>query len=141
MTRIDFYILTQHSEQERYAFASRLCEKAYRQGMSTMILTADEQCSLEVDKQLWQSSPESFIPHPAAIEEPFDGERVLISHGKDFPEQQQLLINLSHDVPEMFSRFERVIEIVVQNSLTLEATRKHFAFYKSRGYPINTHKI
>ena len=52
-----------------------------------------------------------------------------------------LLINLSHQVPEFFSRFERVTEIVVQSPAVTESTRNNYRFYRDRGYPLESHDL
>lgn len=140
MTHVDFYILSATSAAERVQFAVRLCDKAFKQGLQVMLITADEHTATEISQQLWQLKPESFLPHtPAELAD--DDTPIVISSGADSATQHGLLINLAHEVPPMFSRFARLAEIVVQHPDTLAATRKHFAFYKARGYPIKTHKL
>jgi len=52
-----------------------------------------------------------------------------------------VLINLSQQTPDCFARFERFAELVNQDESIKQAGRERFKFYKSRGYPLNTHKI
>jgi DNA polymerase-3 subunit chi len=52
-----------------------------------------------------------------------------------------LLINLSEKVPEFFSRYERVAEIVVQDVTITNRTRANYRFYRDRGYPLETHNL
>lgn len=140
MTRIDFYILQTDTERGRIEFAARLCEKAFKQDCQIMLLTADEQAAEQTSELLWQSRPESFLPHASAALA--DGNTpIVISSGEDNPHQHDLLINLTFALPPMFSRFARLAEIVVQTPATLAATRKHFAYYKARGYPVHTHNL
>ena len=61
--------------------------------------------------------------------------------GKGPGDHQDVLINLCEEIPDFFSRFERCMEIVIQQPVVLENTRKHFAFYRERGYPLNTHDL
>lgn len=142
MTRIDFYVLTNKSNmQDRFHFACRLTEKAVKQGNRVLIATADEQASQELDQLLWSFSPESFVPHalvgtPAAAASP-----VVISHCEDDETHHDVMVNLGLGLPDYFSRFERVTEIVVQEEAVLAATRKNYAWYQERGYPLNTHKL
>lgn len=140
MTRIDFYILQADAESERLHFAAKLCEKAFRQDMRVMLLTADVEAAQQASEQLWQFKPESFLPHASAgladAQTP-----IAVSSGEDDVNHHGLLINLSSDVPSMFSRFQRLAEIVVQTPATLSATRRQFAYYKARGYPVKTHKL
>lgn len=139
MTRIDFYILQAKSEADRLHFAARLCEKAFKQNLRVLILTDNAETASELDQLLWFFKPDAFIPHSLTglnLAEP-----VLISAGEDDPSQHELLINLSFAVPAMFSRFQRLAEIVVQTPETLAATRTQFAYYRDRGYPVATHPI
>lgn len=140
MTRIDFYILSATTAAERMQFAVRLCDKAFKQGLQVMLITADDQTAAELSQQLWHLKPESFLPNaPAELAD--DDTPIVVSSGADNAAQHGLLVNLGHQVPPMFSRFARLAEIVVQAPDTLAATRRHFAFYKARGYPIKTHNL
>lgn len=140
MTRIDFYILQAHTEQERMHLAARLCDKAFKQGMKVMLLTTDPQAEQQLSEVLWQYRPESFLPHASAAVADADTP-IVISSGADQSLQHDFLINLSQGVPAMFSRFVRLAEIVVQVPETLAVTRRNFAYYKARGYPVATHKL
>jgi DNA polymerase-3 subunit chi len=52
-----------------------------------------------------------------------------------------VLINLASEVPEFFSRFERLIECVDHEESVKAAGRQRFRFYREHGYPLNTHNI
>ncbi len=141
MTRIDFYVLQQDTERSRLVFAARLCEKAYHQDMSVMILAPTTEVAAELDTLLWDFKPESFIPHADIATAGNEPRTVLISSGEDNINHHGLLINLGLEVPKMFSRFQRVAEVVVQTEKVLKATREQYGFYRQRGYPVNSHKI
>lgn len=143
MTRVDFYVLPANDELSRWQFVCRLVEKAVSRGNRVMVATNDESTSNELDKMLWEYKPESFIPHHVASPDtnPTAHPAVVISHGTDDASQHDVLVNIRSTLPEQFSRFDRLIEIVVQKEDVLENTRKNFAFYKKRGYPVQTHKL
>lgn len=142
MTRIDFYILPGSEQPDRLLFLCRLVAKAYKQQHRVYIHTDDEATSKSIDELLWSHQAESFIPHhlststapPAAI---------TIGHSdeclKNAGHHNDVIINLATEIPNSFSRFERCIEIVIQQPHVLEITRNHFGFYRERGYPLNTH--
>ena len=140
MTRVDFYILQTHLERERMQFAGRLCEKAFGQRLGVMLLSSSTQAADELSNILWRFKPESFLPHVDA-EQDDALTPIIVSSGVDSPMQSDLLINLSLNVPPMFSRFQRLAEIVIQTPDTLAATRRQYGFYKDRGYPVHTHKL
>ncbi len=52
-----------------------------------------------------------------------------------------MLINLAADVPDFFSRYERVAEVVDGNSARREQSRERYRFYRDRGYKLNTHQV
>ena len=142
MTRVDFYVLTnKNSQQERFHFACRLVEKAVKQGNRVLIATDDEQSSENINTLLWSFSPESFVPHAIVGSEAAQTAPVVISHDTDDEAHHDVMVNLGLGLPEYFSRFKRVSEIVVQEQSVLEATRKNYSWYQQRGYPLNTHKL
>ncbi len=140
MTRIDFYILADEQEAARLHFACRLIDKARHMGNQVYVCSRDESQAQELDQLLWTFRPESFIPHQLHTKDDDTGS-VLIGWGEDCSNHHGLLINLSHQVPEYFSRFERLVEVVCQQQDVLEATRKHYGFYRDRGYPIQSNDM
>ncbi len=140
MTRVDFYVLSEPAEQERLAFACRLAQKAQTLGNRVYIAVNDEQTSKQLDELLWTFRPESFVPHDCEGT-PQRQSPVLIGFGEDCGSHHDFLINLKSDIPHYFSRFERLAEIVCQTEDVLSVTREHYAFYRHRGYPINSHNI
>ncbi|MCB1663720.1 MAG: DNA polymerase III subunit chi [Pseudomonadales bacterium] len=141
MTRIDFYILASSEAQERVQFACRLIEKAYKLGRQLYVHTDDEQTTASIDDALWQYRADSFIPHQRIDQQPATPAPIEIGHQHDPKQHQDILINLAHETPAFFSRFERVAELVLQQPESLAASRKSYAFYRDRGYPMKTHDM
>ncbi len=141
MTRVDFYVLQTDSPTARSQLACRLTEKAWAQNMQIYLHTQDPQQASALDNLMWTFRQGSFIPHQ--IFEPADKEScpVLIGHEHEPESINQLLINLDHEVPMFFSRFERVIEIVDQDETVRSKGREKYRFYKDRGYELQTHKL
>ena len=143
MTKIDFYILPHDSCEQRHLFACRLAEKAFKLGHEIYVHSSDSAQANTLDQLLWSWKNTSFIPHQ--IDDASTGDQqVHIGYGKDKPmagDHNGLLINLSDHVPEFFSRFERVSEIVVQESAVTESTRENYRFYRNRGYHMDTHDL
>ena len=140
MTRIDFYILSKKQQQDRFHFSCRLIDKAQLLGNRVYVAVNNPQEALELDEMLWQFRPESFVAHDC------EGQinrraNVFIGYGDDCGDHHDLLINLKDDIPDFFSRFQRLVEVVCQDEKVLTHPREHFTFYKSRGYPINTNDL
>lgn len=139
MTSVSFYTLEGVEEaHQRLLFACRLTNKAYRSGMSVLIHTSNAEQTANMDKLLWESPSNSFLPHGTSDE---DHERVRIDHSDDPGSHASLLINLSSGVPGFSSRFERIFEIVVYDQAIHAQTRQNYKFYKDRGFPLSLHKI
>lgn len=141
MTRIDFYILDQRSRQNRYSLACRLAEKAYQQGHRVLIHTPSEEEIRHMDRLLWTYRQGSFIPHGRTGDADPSVTPVLIGDGNEAAAEHDILINLQQEVPDFFSRFERLIEPIDREEEIKDAGRKRFRFYRDRGYPLETHDI
>lgn len=141
MTRIDFYILNNHDALAREQFACRLVEKALQQDNQIYLHVQDEQHSQHLDQLLWSWRQNSFLPHQQQGQADDTDCPVLIGHDHEPEGTSQVLINLDLEIPGFFSRFDRVIEIVDQNTNTKEKAREHFTYYRDRGYDLNTHNI
>jgi len=140
MTRIDFYVLPDDSREQQYKFACRLAQKASKQGLRVYIHTESEEQSKELDDLLWSFSASSFVPHTLLASECANNP-VYINHSGDPLDIHGVLINLAQHTPDCFTRFERFAEIVNQNDVIKQGGRERFKFYKSRGYPLQTHKL
>jgi len=141
MTLIDFYVLQQHAVADQRHFACRLIEKAVKQGNRVMVATKDAEESKILDETLWSFRANSFIPHTVQGDALSQESTVLLSHQEDDKSHHDVLVNLKLTVPLHFSRFQRLVEIVVKEPSVLDNSRRNYAFYKQRGYPINTHKL
>lgn len=141
MTRIDFHILQGSNEQQLLEYTCRLAEKATNQGHKVMIFTDGPEVSHGLDQKLWSFRPESFVPHTLNKAES-ERSPVYITHLPEPGDFHDVLIAThSGPPPEFFSRFNRAIEIVLQQPERLKQSRENYTFYKSRGYAINSHKI
>lgn len=141
MTLIDFYVLQKDAVEEQHHFACRLIEKAVSQGNKVMVATKSEDESNVFNKALWSFRPEAFIPHVIFGEDDSSNTPVVISHADDDQSHHDVMVNLRLEIPSQFSRFQRLAEIVIQNTQILANSRNSYTFYKKRGYPINTHKL
>lgn len=139
MTQVDFYVLDETKGENREHFLCRLTDKAYRQGRKVYIHTASAAESQELDRLLWTFRDQSFVPHGIAGEADPSITPVLIGDREPPEQADDVLINLSPQVPPFFSRFSRVAEIVDQQEPVKAASRAHYQFYRDRGYPLKTH--
>ena len=140
--RVDFYIL--QGEQRREMLACRLCEKAYQQGHKVFIHTDSVRQAQELDTLLWTFREGSFLPHRLINQARQDAvpPAVQISWtGMGDPEGYPVLLNLASEVPFFFRKFERIVEIVNQNTEIKSAGRQRFAFYREQGCNLHHHDL
>ncbi len=138
MTKVSFYVLPEG--QEKLHFACRLTEKAFKQGQRIYLYSGDAQTCGALDDLLWTFRQGSFVPHQlwsgGAAD---DATPVVIGSAEPPAGLEATLVNLADEVPDFFSRFERVAEIV--DEAGKEPGRRRYKFYQDRGYPLETHKI
>jgi len=144
VTRIDFYILPESSKPPEGAVmtACRLCDKAVAAGQRVYVFAPDAAAAAAFDGALWSFRQGSFISHErlaATLEAPLPA--VLIGEAEPPPSHQQVLINLGAEVPEFFSRFDRVLELVDGDAAQRAQSRSRFKFYRDRGYELATHNL
>lgn len=141
MAEVSFYILPTESLEDRYLFACKLIEKAYRSGSFCYVLTDDAEQSRTIDDLLWTFRPGSFIPHQIYTGEPPELEKVILIGSLAAPEHwQKILFNLSSHYPDLGSQTERILEILDNSETTKEAGRNRYRQYQQSGMTITTHK-
>ena len=141
MTQVDFYVLGDNFSGDRYSLACRLVSKVWQQGRRIYLNTNSEAESKHMDRLLWTFREDSFIPHSLHNKADHDLNPVLIGHSDDIGDEHDVLLNLATEVPTFFSSFERVTEIIDNDSEVRRTGRVRFRFYRDRGYPITTHEI
>ena len=140
MTQVDFYILGDEAPQARPLLTCRLTEKAWKQGHRIYINTDSSQQLRDLDDLLWTFRAGSFIPH-AVYTGVDDGQPVELGHATEPAGHNDVLVNLSNEVPAFFSRFDRVVELVGANEDERVAARERYRYYQDRGYTLHTHKL
>jgi len=145
MTKVDFYILEGDSGN-REQTACRIAEKAYRLGHGVYIHTADQGQASRLYELLWTFKQNSFVPHGIEGESLDPDAPVLISHKTELADStqghsRQVLINLAQDIPMFFSSFERVAEVIGQDTENKASGRHRYKFYRDRGYSLDTHTL
>ncbi|MEE8305803.1 MAG: DNA polymerase III subunit chi [Gammaproteobacteria bacterium] len=140
MTRVDFYVLGSSSDNARLSFACRLTEKVFNLGQRVFIHSPSQTLSTQLDQMLWTFKAGAFVPH-APLEGAQDEPVVLSQDTQPDNGDWDVLINMSPDVPEFFSRYHRVAEVVDNEASRRDAGRQRFRFYRERGYEIHTHDV
>ena len=143
MTRVDFYLTKTGQQKQILVTACRLAEKAFSRGHHVFIHTDDTEKANQLDDLLWTFRQGSFIPHTLLQDNtvPDDASKVLIGCQHNPETEHDVMINLASSIPEFFSRFERVAEIVSGDPSQRDIARDRFRYYRDRGYELDTHEL
>lgn len=141
MTRIDFYVLENPDARAQGRLTCRLADKAFARQLQVYIHTNNRRESDQLDQLMWVYQDGSFLPHclydtDSAAETP-----ILIGHDHEPEQTTDVLINLADSVPNFYSRFERVVELVCGDEAARQKARQRYKYYRDRGYAIETHKL
>jgi DNA polymerase-3 subunit chi len=141
MTQVDFYILKEQSTGDRFMMACRLAGKALQKGHRVYLHTNSDAESKHLDRLLWTFRQDSFLPHGIFVDADPELNPILIGHTGDIGDEHDVLINLAQDVPQFFSRFNRVAEFIDHDTEVKKTGRSRYSFYRDRGYQLTTHEI
>lgn len=145
MTRVDFHFNT----PDRLQHACRLIRKALRSEAATsekpLVVVCDQlERLVEFDELLYSFSDDDFLPH-VFIDHPMADEApVVLSPISWVPGEGRtpaLLLNLGDTVPDCFSSYDRVFEVVGPDEADRALARQRFTFYRDRGYTLTRHDL
>jgi DNA polymerase-3 subunit chi len=137
MTSISFYT---HAP-DKLAVVRQLVAKAWGQGLNVMIFAPDESVAASIDRLLWTQPALSFIPHCRDSHPLAGATPVIIGEHADALLSADVLINLGKEPPSIFSRFERLLEIVSEDEEDVLSGRQRYRYYKDRGYELVNHDL
>lgn len=142
MPEITFYVLNSESIYNRYLFACKLIEKAYHSDkFCYVLLDTFEQCQ-RLDDMLWTFRAGSFIPHQIFTGvAPKITTQVLIGVENTPVNWQNVVFNLSSQMPASWQNTTRILEILDNNETTKMPARQRYRTYKDAGIEIVTHNI
>lgn len=137
MTHISFYT----NAEDKLAVARQLIAKAWGQKLHVFVYVPDKALADELDRLLWTQPALSFIPHCRDGAALAAVTPILIGARADALAHADIMINLDREPPSVFSRFNRLLEIVTTDDADLAASRLRYRFYKERGYDLLTHDL
>lgn len=140
---VDFYLTPQTGSSARRQLACRLVQKAYLQGLTSLLLAADSEEARQIDQLLWTFQPGSFIPHAIIQENDGIDEDVTVWIGTDPgpPQLANVLISLTDAVPSIYTGFKRVLDPVSSEDSDKMRARKRFRYYRDQGLEPQFHSL
>ena len=143
MTEIAFHV----NAPDKLDYACRLLRATQKKSAQVLVLGQIDALK-SLSSKLWAMSPTEFLPHCLA-----DASAEVIAHSPivliaeisaELPNsaaESQVLLNLGAVLPAGFERFERLIELVGQDSDDLQAARTRWKHYKDRGYALSRYDV
>ena len=139
--RVDFYLLNSPEPQAAMLLACRLIEKAYQHGHRVFVFCKSATDAAHLDELLWTYKTDSFIPHHLQGEGPEPPPPVQIGFGPEPRGFNDILLNMSPTIPPFYSRFRRIMEIVLDEEVAKEISRQHYREYRQKQFELHTHPI
>lgn len=142
--RVDFYILHHHTITQQDYFLCQLVQKAYLRTHQLYIHTQHQQQAQHIDQLLWTFQDTSFIPHQLFIESEQKFDTILpiqIGYKNKPGGIDDILINLSMEIPPFVNQFKRLIEIVPEDEQSKNIMRQHYRYYRNQNFQLNSHPI
>jgi len=136
MTEVAFY--TNVIDQNH--LIATLLYKAHNMDRKLHIRVRNEGHGENIVKYLYAAEPTSFFGISSSPEDVHDLTSAVISYTSHYG-HNDIIINLTSEIPDNFSTFKRLIEIVSQDEENINAARSRYRWYKDRGYSIATHKL
>ena len=138
MTEITFYF----NAPDKLGCARVLATKALASRRKLLIYASDRGTLNAIDNLLWTTPGTGFVPHCLATDGHAYETPILLTGDPEAMPHHEILMNLDDQRPALFSRFDRLIEIVSRDDPDdrLRA-RERFKFYRDRGYEINRHDL
>ncbi len=137
MTRVEFY----SNAESKLQAACQLVAEALQQQSRVLIYAPDEATAHSIDKLLWTFQATGFVPHCMAFHALAAETPVVIARGDDEMPHHQVMLNLHRDSPSLFSRFERLLEVVGADEDDRQLARARYRFYRDRGYEIQHYDL
>ena len=89
-----------------------------------------------LDDLMWTYKDISFLPH-GLIDDDADGNTITIGWEGEVSNSNEVLINLSSNVPEFVDNFKRIIEIVPADNADKQRARDRYRQYRQAGFELH----
>lgn len=139
--RVDFYLLSSNPPGAVGLLACKLLEKAYLRGHRVFVYCDSKADAEQLDELLWTFKQDSFIPHNLQGEGPEPPPPVQIGYDSEPRGFSDILLNMSSNIPDFFTRFKRIITIIGHDEAAKTIGRQHYRDYRNHRCTLHTHQI
>lgn len=139
MTEVAFHF----NAPDKLAYACRFARKMVR-SEKRLVITAAQPVLDALDVLLWNMAAPDFVAHCSAESAPelLEVSPVVLMRDPSQAPHHEVLLNLGAAVPQGFSAFDRLIEVVsASDELDRQEARVRWRHYAQRGYAIVRHDL
>ena len=122
--------------QEKALHVGRLTEKHFNRGQRILIVVADKEMAMTLDRYLWTWKKDSFLPH-VLIKSANEtvNEAIVISTLEHNPNNADVLMCACPCAPAFFKGFQSVYDFAETYDTQLaDAARERFRLYRQHGF-------
>jgi len=134
MKQADFYILPCADQEGKFDFLGKLLGRILGGGHQIYLHCNDQFSGERTAQALWQFRDTSFLANALSSEQ--TSAPITIGWGDQGANHTDVLVNYSDTIPAAAEKFQRVVEIVIQQPEVLELSRKRYKDYKQQGFKI-----
>ncbi|MBT7953379.1 MAG: DNA polymerase III subunit chi [Gammaproteobacteria bacterium] len=139
MPRVDFYILSEQGNRER--FTCDIATKIRKQNLQLYIHASSREEAGLLDDLLWTHNEISFLPHSLIDADDADANTVTIGWEGMNSKSNEVLINLSTNIPDFAGNFDRIVEIVPANEPYRQQARERYKEYRQAGFELHNNDL
>ena len=139
MTEIAFHF----NAPDKVVHACRVARKLLRQNKRLVVQVPPELME-SLDAMLWNMAPHDFVAHCRAEDAPalLQASPIVLTQDARAMPHTEVLLNLGAEVPQGFSSYEQVIEVVdATDESDRAAARLRWKHYVQRGYALVRHDL
>jgi DNA polymerase-3 subunit chi len=139
MPRVDFYILSEQGNRER--FTCDIATKIRKQNLQLYIHASSREEAGLLDDLLWTHNDISFLPHSLIDADDAVTNTVTIGWEGMNSKGNEVLINLSMNIPDFAGNFDRVVEIVPASEPYRQQARERYKEYRKAGFEVHNNDL
>ncbi|MEZ9522593.1 DNA polymerase III subunit chi [Enterovibrio norvegicus] len=137
-----FYLVDESDTHPQQSMLEKVCQLSAlysQQGMKVYISANDKPQAENIDEQLWQLSPDHFVPHNLVGEGPRGGAQVEIGWSGVRPSgHRNVLINLAEEAAIFAPSFAQVVDFVPCEEALKQQARERYKIYRMAGRQMRT---
>ncbi len=139
MPRVDFYILPDQGQRER--FTCDIANKIRRQDLQIYIHTSSREEAGVLDDLLWTFKDISFLPHCLIDADDAGTNTITIGWEGTTANSNEVLINLSTEIPDFADNFNRIVEIVPPEDPHKQRARERYKQYQQGNIELHNNDL